>query len=159
MLTLQELQAQVDELARKIGAPAEFFPTFGTSRHDGTPHIEIDSNTYYYLAYERDTVVVRHKTTRLPRLLYWIFEGITFQMGLAYARLHKDPQIIPNSIAYQHQLELLETLHMQWRELREQEHAEILERQAYQDDLLQSKAKIDWKEWLSNRGNKRYTEE
>lgn len=151
MITLQELQTQVEELAKKIDAPAELFPIFGMSNHEGTPFIEIDRNTYYYMAYDRDAVIMRRKTTRLPRLLYWIFEDITFQMGLAYARLHKDPQTRSNTIAYQHQLELLGTLHMQWRELCEQEHAEMLERQSYQDSLLQSKVKVDWEKWLSNR--------
>jgi hypothetical protein len=159
MITLQELQSQVEELAKKINAPAKFFPTFGMSRNDGTPNIEIGGNTYYYEAYDRDAVCMHRRTTKLPRLLYWIFEGITFQMGFAYARLHKDPQIRPNTIAHQHQLELLGTLHMQWRELREQEDAEMLERQAFQDSLLQSKAKINWEEWVSKRINKRYIEE
>ena len=155
MITIHELQKQVEELAKKINAPTEFFPIFGTSNHIATPFVEIEGNTYYYMAYDRDAVIMRRKTTRLPKLLYWIFEGITFQMGFAYARLDKNPKTKPNTIAYQYQLELLETLHMQWRELREQEHAEMLERQAYQDSLLQSKAKIDWVEWLS----KRYKEE
>jgi hypothetical protein len=159
LINLQELRAQVEELAKKIDAPVEFFPIFGMSNHEGTPFIEIDGNTYYYMAYDRDAVIMRRKTTRLPRLLYWIFEGITFQMGLAYARLNKNLQLEFHTIAYQHQLELLGTLHMQWRELREQEHAEMLERQSYQDGLLQSKAKIDWKEWISKRINKRYIEE
>ena len=158
MITLQELQTQVEELAKRINAPAKFFPTFGMSRNDGTPNIEMGGNTYYYEAYDRDAVCMHRRTTRLPRLLYWIFEDITFQMGFAYARLHKDPQIKPHTIAYQHQLELLGTLHMQWRELCEQKHAEMLERQSYQDGLLQSKVKIDWGEWLSKRNNKRYIE-
>lgn len=143
MISLQELQSQVEELAKKIDAPARFFPTFGMSRNDGTPNIEIGGNTYYYMAYDRDAVIMRRKTTRLPRLLFWIFEGITFQMGLAYQRTQKLREL-NNEVAIQYQLELLQTLHLQWRELREQERAEILERQSYQDSLRQSKAKINW---------------
>lgn len=157
MIAIQELQTQVEELAKKIDAPVEFFPIFGISNHEGIPFVEIDGNTYCYMAYDRDAVVIRRKTTRLPRLLYWIFEGITFQMGLAYQRTQKLREL-NNEVAIQHQLELLETLHLQWRELREQERAEMLERQSYQDGLLQTK-KIDWKEWVSKRINKRYTEE
>lgn len=159
MITLQELQTQVEELAKKIEAPAKYFPTFGNSRNDGTPNIEISGNTYYYEAYDRDAVCLHRRTTRLPRLLYWIFENITHQMGFAYEAAHRDPRIPLRKLAFQNQLELLETLRQQWRELREREIAEILERHPYQDDLLQSKSKIDWEEWLSKRDKKRYMEE
>jgi hypothetical protein len=135
VITLQELQTQVEELSQKIDAPVKFFPTFGMSRHDGTPHVEIVRNTYYYLAYDRDAVCVNRQTTRLPRLLYWIFEGITFQMGLAYKRAQR-VQEPNNKVAIQHQLELLEILHVQWRELREREIAEALGRQSYLDSLF-----------------------
>ncbi len=153
MITIQELQSQMEELAKKIDAPAKFFPTFGMSRNDGTPHVEITRDTYYYLAYDRDTVCINRQTTRLPKLMYWIFKDITFQMGLAYQRTQPARER-NNAIAFQHQLKLLETLHMQWRELCEQEHAEMLESQAYRDSLLQSKAKIDWEELISMRINK-----
>ena len=153
MITLKELQSQVKELAKKIDTPVKFFPTFGMSRNDGTPHVEIIRDTYYYLAYDRDIVCVNRQTTRLPKLLYWIFQDITFQMGLAYQRTQPARER-NNAIAIQHQLELLEILHVQWRELREQEHSEMLESQSYQDSLLQSKVKIDWEEWLSKRINK-----
>ena len=139
MITLQELQSQVEELAKKIDAPARFFPTFGMSRNDGTPNIEISGNTFYYEAYDRDAVCIRRKTTRLPKLMYWIFEHITHQMGFAYESAHRDPSVPLRKLAFQHQLELLETLQYQWKELCEREIAETLDRHPYQYDLLQSK--------------------
>lgn len=140
MITLQELQSQVEEIAKKIDAPAKFFPTFGMSKNDGTPNIEISGNTYYYEAHDRDAVCVHRRTTRLPRLLYWIFENITHQMGFAYESAYRNPSVPLRKLAFQHQLELLETLQYQWRELREREIAEILDRHPYQYDLFQSKA-------------------
>jgi hypothetical protein len=140
MITLHELQNQVEELAKKIDAPAKFFPTFGMSRNDGTPNIEISGATYYYEAYDRDAVCIRRRTTRLPKLLYWIFEGITHHMGFAYESAHLDPRIPRRKLAFQHQLELLGALQYQWRELREKEIAEILDKHPYQYDLFQSKA-------------------
>jgi hypothetical protein len=70
LITLQELRVQVEELAKKIDAPTSFFPTFGMSRNDGSPNIEIGGNIYYYEAYDRDAICIRRRTTRLPRLLY-----------------------------------------------------------------------------------------
>ena len=141
MITLQELQNQVEELAKKIDAPAKFLPTFGSSRNDGTPNIEISGNTYYYEASDRDAVCIHRRTTRLPKLLYWIFEHITHQMGFAYESAHRDPNVPLRNLAFQHQLELLEILQYQWRELREREITEILDGHPYQYYLFQSKAK------------------
>jgi len=72
--------------------------------------------------------------------MYWIFENITHQMGFAYESAHRDPRVPLRKLAFQHQLELLEILQYQWRELREREIAEILDRHPYQYDLFQSKA-------------------
>ena len=135
MITLQELQIQVEELAKKIDAPAKYFPTFGNSRNDGTPNIEISGNTYYYEAYDRDTVCIHRRTTRLPRLLYWIFENITHEMGFAFSSAHRESRKDYRRLAFQHQLELLEKLQYQWKELCEREIAEILEKHPYQDSL------------------------
>jgi hypothetical protein len=74
-------------------------------------------------------------------------------MGMVYQRTQPVRER-NNAAALQHQLELLEVLHVQWRELREREHAELLKMQSSQDDLLHSKAEIDWEEWVSKRINK-----
>jgi Immunity protein 63 len=136
LITLEELRIQVDALARKIGAPVEFLPLFGMSNHDGTPHIEINRDTYYFMAYERDTVTINRQTTRLPRLMYWIFETITDRMGFAYANEHRDPKNDPRRLIFQKQMELLEKLRVQWKDLKEQEINEILERHPYRDEVI-----------------------
>jgi hypothetical protein len=134
LITLKELKLQVEELARRIDAPTEFLPTFGMSNHDGTPNIEIERDTYYYMAYDRDVVTINRQTTRLPRLLYWIFENITFQMGFSNELAHRNPNSDSRRLAFKHQLELLERIRPQWKELKEQEIREILERNPYSDE-------------------------
>jgi hypothetical protein len=49
LLTLSEIKAWVDQLADKINAPQEILPTYGYSKGTGHPHIDIGSQSYYYL--------------------------------------------------------------------------------------------------------------
>ncbi len=135
MITLQELYAQVQELARKIDATPELLPTFGTSDLGGRPYIVIKADTFYYLANDRETVTLSRQTTSLPTLLYWIFEHITARLGAAYEKEHRVPDVDRRRLAFKKQLELLETLEVEWRELRQQEIKDILAKHPYRDAL------------------------
>jgi hypothetical protein len=135
MITIQELYGQVRELAKKINAPVELLPTFGTSDLSGRPYIVIRGDTYHYLANDRDAVIVNRETTSLPKLLYWIFDYITGQMGSTYEKEHRIPDVDPRRLAFKKQLELLENLYPQWKDLRQEEIQFLLEKHPYRDEL------------------------
>ena len=135
LFTLQELKEQIDELAKEINAPVKESPTYGTSKRDGTPHIEINGDVFYYMAYDRGTMTMNRKTHELQELLYWIFRDITSRMGFSYELDHRDPKVDFRRVAFHHQLELLEKLNAQWKEIREQEIEQILETHPYQDQV------------------------
>ena len=135
MITIQELYGQVKELAGKIGATPQLFPTFGTSDLTGRPYIVIKGDTYYYLANDRDRVVINRQTTSEAKLLYWIFADITSQMGFAHAFEHRVPDVDPRRLAFKKQLALLEKLHPQWKEQMQQVIQEVLAKHPYRDEL------------------------
>ncbi len=135
MITIQELYGQVNELAKKINAPVELLPTFGTSDLSGRPYIVVQGDTYHYLANDRDAVVVNRETTSLPKLLYWIFDYITGQMGSKYEKEHRIPDVDPRRLAFRKQLELLDALYPHWKEERQQEIQALLEKHPYRDEL------------------------
>lgn len=131
--TLEDIKVQVEQLAKLINAPKDMLPTYGTSRRDGTPHVEIVEEIYYYIAYDRDTTSMNRKTYELQELLYWIFENLTSLMGYAYGRIHRKPKVDSRRLAFSHQLELLEKLNLEWKEKRQQEIEEILRSHPYRD--------------------------
>jgi hypothetical protein len=135
VIAIQDVYEQVNEMARKIGARPEFLPTFGTSDLSGKPYIVIKGETFYYLAYDRGSVTINKETTSLPTLLYWIFDGITNQMGVAYEANHRVPDVDPRRLAFKKQLELLNMLQPEWKGQKEQEIQEILAKHPYRDEL------------------------
>jgi hypothetical protein len=134
LLTLPEIKARVDELAKKINAPSDILPTYGGSRGDRHPNIEIGSQGYYYLAIERDVVCDRLITQDIDELLFKIFVDVTFSISLSYELAHRIPNQDCRRIMFQHQVELLGLLSPEWSEREAANHREILAEHPFHDD-------------------------
>ncbi len=135
MITIQELFSQVNKLALKIAATPELYPTFGTSDLSGRPYIVIKDDTYYFLINDKDTVSIKRQTNSLPELLYWIFDDITFHMGVNHAINHRVTDVDPRRMIFKKQLELLQILRPDWKEQKQLEIEEILAKHPYRDEL------------------------
>ncbi len=135
LITIQELYTQVREMAGKIAATPQLFPTFGTSDLSGRPYIVIQEDMYYFLVNDRDTVSINRQTNSLPELLYWIFDDITFHMGVDHAINHRVTDVDPRRMIFKKQLELLQILRPEWREQKQQELQELLAKHPYRDQL------------------------
>ena len=135
LLTLPEIKARVDELAKKIDASPNYLPIYGESRRDGHPHIEIGSEGYYYLAIERTVVCDRLITQNLDELLYKIFSDVTFVLSIEYELAHRVQDHDCRRIIFQHQIELLEALSHDWSEREAARHQETLIQHPFHDDV------------------------
>jgi immunity protein 63 of polymorphic toxin system len=133
MINLAQTERRIQQLADLIHAPASTLPTYGYSKQDGTPHIEVNELAYYYVNLDRDTKTFDRKTSDLDVLLYWVFIDVTSVMASYYAKAHRDPKINSRRIRFEHQLTLLEVINHDWKQRREQEIAEILKDSPYRD--------------------------
>lgn len=106
-LGLNQIEKTVQELSKKIDAPQELLPTFGTSRDFGYPHIEVDGMGYHFVVVERGTEWERRSSRQLSDLLYWIFEGITFSMAGDFELKHRIAGQDPRKLIFETQIELL----------------------------------------------------
>jgi hypothetical protein len=131
MLNLDQIKQRIEQLANQIQAPANIMPTYGFSKHDGTPHIEVNNLTYGYVSFERDVKTLDRKTSSFDIFLYWVFEYITSSMASEYAKTHRDPKVDSRKVRFEHQLSLLEVINHDWKERREKEIAEILDISPY----------------------------
>jgi len=134
LFTLRAVKNQVNRLAKQINASKNVLPTFGTSKHDGTPHIEIDGEKYRYVVYDRGSIVRSWQTLDIQELLYWIFQDVTSQMGNSYELAHRNPNVDSRKLAFHHRLELLEKLNLEWKEKEQQKIKEILRSHPYSDE-------------------------
>lgn len=134
MMCLEGIQKMVSEIAKKINAPISEVLTFGISRDDGTPCVQIEGENYYYIARDRDVLTIQKQTDDIDELLYWVFCGITSEMAEEYAVKHPVNQRFSRKVKFTRQLDLLEQINMVWARKREQEIKEILHQYPYVDD-------------------------
>ena len=125
MLNIVEVKQRIEELTHKIHVPARAIPTYGYSKDDGTPHIEVDDSSYYYICSDRGVRSVQ-KTSDLDTLLYWAIKDITWSTALDYATAHRNPKKNFREVLFDYQLSLLEPINHDWKERREKEIAQTL---------------------------------
>jgi hypothetical protein len=125
VLNIVEVKQRIEQLTNKIHASTRAMPTYGDSKDDGTPHIEVDDSSYYYICSDRGIRSVQ-KTSDLETLLYWAIKDITWSTALDYATAHRDPKKKFREVLFDYQLSLLELINHDWKERVEKEIVQIL---------------------------------
>jgi hypothetical protein len=131
MNDLYYISKEVGRLAAEIKAPEKYFPGFGNEKYDSVPYVEIHGPTYRYLRKERGQERIHDITFDFDELLYWIFRDITGSMAYEYYRLNPTKEKDSRRMAFEQQLRLLEEINPIWKQRREQEIAEILQKAPY----------------------------
>jgi hypothetical protein len=133
--SLDEIRSEIHRLAAQIGAPDDLLPTYGYSLDGAHPHVEVDSPGYHYVVVERGQEITRVTTDELDRLLYHVFEGVTFALACQYELKHRVKHQDFRRLMFYHQIELLSTLSPKWAEIESQDHERILRQHPYADSL------------------------
>ena len=126
MLDLVQIEQKIGQLLHIIHPPSSAMPTYGFSKDDGTPHIEVDDSAYHYICLDHGVRSVDQKTSDLDTLLYWALKDITWSTALAYATAHRDPKRKFREVLFEHQLLLMELINHEWKERVKKEIDEIL---------------------------------
>ena len=127
MKTLGELKAQIENMVAQGNILPELIPSFGKFTGP-TAEVFIEGNKYHFTAYGNQT-----STDNLEEFLYLIFQELTKQMGHIYEVEHRNPKLDSRRIAFQRQLEILESLNGDWKKRREKEIEELLHWYPYND--------------------------
>ncbi len=133
MLSLNQIKKQVLKLVKELNAPKNIIPTFNMSIDFGHPHIEVDDDGYHYVIIERGQIIEKRTSKDINDLLYWIFEGITFEMALEYELKNRIPNVDVRHLLFKKQLELLNRINNAFVERKKNEMEEILRNNPYID--------------------------
>ena len=133
MPALQEIKAEVDRLAAKIGASGYDLPTYGHSEDFARPHIESDSRGYHFVVVERGEELKRFTTPKLAELFERVFKSITFNLACKYELEHRVELPDCRKIIWLHQIDLLAMLSADWAEREAKRHKEILSQHPFDD--------------------------
>lgn len=131
--SLGAIEAWVRRLARRLGAPPRLLPTFGRSRHDGTPHVEVGEDAYFFVTCERGVELERRRTADLDELLFWAFSSVTFSMACGWELERRVDGRDSRRKIFARQVELLASLSPGWAEREAEAHRRILELHPFSD--------------------------
>jgi hypothetical protein len=132
MLDLESIRARVNALARSIGAPARYLPTYGVSEDGARPHIEA-GQVYSYVVVERGRELRRERTADLDELLYWAFASVTFAMAGDHELRHRRRGEDSRRQLFAKHIELLDRLSPAWGARQAEEYLRILSRYPFVD--------------------------
>lgn len=132
MLSLDELQKRVTELAARIAAPPDSLPSFGRTMDFGRPHIE-SGDSYHWVVVERGREQERRTTKDAGELLYWIFEAVSFDMAMAQAMTEQHPNEDFRRSLFRRQIDLMATLDPAWGKSCRDEIGTILAKDPFAD--------------------------
>ena len=127
------LDKHIQELARRIDAPADVLPTYGISIGNGLSHIEIDGATYHHVNQDRGVENNRFTTTSLDELLYVVFRDVAFSMSISLARPKRTPNTDYRRTMFPEQIALLHQLNPEWARRCAAEHVETLKAYPFVD--------------------------
>lgn len=113
-LTLVEIKAEVERLAKIIQAGSNLLPTFGISIGEAWPCIRVEEGRYYYTAEERGIEVEGWVPYSLSELLEKTFIAVTFEMAMDYAAKHQKRGEDSRRHIFPHQVYLLSQLSPEW---------------------------------------------
>lgn len=135
LLPIERLQIEYDNFCQRI-LPAEEPHLFLTERqNDGSPHVEIGENEYYYVVTERGSENSRRATKEKDELLYWMLSDLTFWMAVEFEVKHRMEKRDFRRMLFARQLELLNKVNPKWADKRQKKINEILLEHPFEDDL------------------------
>jgi len=133
MLTLAEIEVEVNRLARVIDADPPKLPTYGTTRDFGHQHVEVDAYHYHLVTVERGQELNRVSTKDLDELLYAVFNSVTFMLASDYASAHRKTAEDYRRLLFAHQLQLMNQLSPTWGQWKAEEVKRTLSKHPYND--------------------------
>lgn len=132
-MTLIEIENNVNLLGKLIKASPHLFPSYGFSKDDAAPHIEVDSMGMHYVIIERGEEIERKTTNNIDEFLYWIFDNVTFSIASNFELKYREESKDCRRIMFSKQEELLGAIKPQWEKISKKEHSAILERHPFDD--------------------------
>jgi len=131
MVSIYTLIHQYYEIAERLDVPREYVRFARKPQDNGTPHIEYDGKTWFYIVTEKGQEFERRNTANPDDILYWMISDLTFEMAFSYERANRKESEDFRRQMFNKHIELLKSINPAWAERKEKEIQEILSEVPY----------------------------
>lgn len=132
MHTIDELRREFQDLCRKLDVER---PLHSTPQHDGSVHVEVSENWFYYVVTERGKEFQRKSTTQAKELLYWLMRDVVFDLASAFEARHRVKGQSFRRLLFRKELELFAQIDPDWAARRQAEIEVTLHSHPYDDEV------------------------
>ena len=121
-------------MAQRINAPEKNLPTFFSSDQTERPHVEVNTQGYHLVVFERGEELSRRSATSLRDLLFWIFSDTTFSMACEWEIQNREDNKDFRRKLFSRQLELMKEIDPEFSARLESEIRIILQEYPFTDN-------------------------
>lgn len=111
---IEFLQNEYNDLLQKIKPSAHQYRFLTERQDDGSPHVEIGENEYYFVTTERGLDLSRKKFASKEELLYEMISLDTFWMAVAFEFKNRVETQDARRLIFAKQIELLNKTNPLW---------------------------------------------
>jgi hypothetical protein len=133
MKSISAIKSRYESIARGLGAPTAHVHFATTPHHDGSPHVEQNSDGFCYVVTERGQEFERRRTSDPEELLYWLVSDLTWAMASEYELRHRVAHEDCRRLLFQTQLQLLARVKSEWSRRKRAEYDQILAEHPFRD--------------------------
>lgn len=134
MKTIAAIKSCYYSITRQLKVPAAHMHFATTPQHDGSPHVEINGDSYCYVVTERGQEFERRRTTDPDELLYWLVSDVTRAMASDYELRHRAARKDFRRLLFKKHLELLNDVRGEWSQRKKAEYDQVLAEHPFRDE-------------------------
>ena len=124
--SIEQIQIEYNEYCRRIN-PAILNALIQTTRgDDGTSHLEIEDDTYHYIATERGLDLSKKSTRDKDELLYWLVSELAWGLASTYEFKNRIKGQSFRRVLFAKTIENLNKANPAWAERKQKEFDAIL---------------------------------
>jgi hypothetical protein len=139
-ITIERLHKQYDFIADQfreavqISDSRRIAPFLTSPSHDGTPHVEYEGRTFFYVVTERGQEYERRETDYPDELLYWLAQHAASAAASDWELRHRREGEDSRRQCFQLEVELLAKVSNRWAERARKKQEQILRDHPFRDD-------------------------
>lgn len=135
LLSINEIQKEVDKQVLKIGYPPHSINVFSAPTNDGSPYISFENEMYNYVSSERGYEFSRNTTKSIDELLYWIISSFVSHISFQYELEHRIPGRDGRRMAFPMIISFMAKMSKEWEIKAQKEIDKTLSNAPYDDSL------------------------
>lgn len=130
---IEEIQEAIYSAGEKIGAPRSILVVKTSSPENGSPHVEVKSDGFYYVCSERCFEIFRKHTASFDELVYWIVSDVASKLASDYELANRRVGVDSRRLLFLQYVSILGRISEAWERKASDEVESILIKAPYLD--------------------------